>query len=210
MSTQTEWGEEKQKQAWLDQFAESAKKQEEQRKAQTRFPWNSTPLPSTFHSGPEIVNELKKREQCKEAVSIANHELFSRVKGWGHLPESEASVARYLEKQQSEGHTLSPANEKFLAECRAKKHDEWKPHPGAEKYEKNEAVIAEAVKDESPFGYLPEKVCSLATYCRKRKQQDLPLTPAQDRFFAQLVNVHTSEETSKEDSEGEKRFLPRM
>ena len=31
--TQTEWGEEKQKQAWLNQFAESAKKQEEQRKS---------------------------------------------------------------------------------------------------------------------------------------------------------------------------------
>ena len=34
-------------------FAESAKKQEEQRKAQTKYPWKSTPLPSTFQSSPE-------------------------------------------------------------------------------------------------------------------------------------------------------------
>ena len=40
-----------------------------------------------------------------------------------------------------------------------------------------------------PFGDLPEKVCSLASYCRKRKQQGLPLTPAQERFFEQLVDV---------------------
>ena len=192
--------------AWLNQFAESAKKQEEQRKAQTRFPWNSTPLPSTFHSGPEIAKELKKREQRKEVHSIANHLFNSRVKGWNHLPESEASVARYLEKQQSKGHTLSPADEKFLEAFRASKHDEWKPPPGAEKYEKNEAAIANAV-NESPFGYLPEKVCSLATYCHNRKKEGLPLTSVQERFFAQLVNVHTSEETCKEDHEGEKRFL---
>ena len=34
-------------------FAESAKKQEEQRKAQTKYPWKSTSLPSTFQSSPE-------------------------------------------------------------------------------------------------------------------------------------------------------------
>ena len=41
-----------------------------------------------------------------------------------------------------------------------------------------------------PFGDLPEKVCSLASYCRKRKQQGLPLTPAQERFFQHLVDLH--------------------
>ncbi|CAH3124313.1 unnamed protein product, partial [Porites lobata] len=61
-----------------------AKKQEEQRKAQTKYPWKSTPLPSTFHWSPEISKELKKQA------------------------------------------------------CQANKHDEWKPPPGAEKYEKNE------------------------------------------------------------------------
>ena len=167
---------------WMDQFAESAKKQEEQRKAQTKYPWKSTPLPSTFHWSPE-----------NEAVSIANHEFCSRVKGWNHLPESDASLARYLEKQKSKGHTLSPADEKFLEACRASKHEEWKPPPGAENYEKNEAAIAKAVNAERPFEYLPEKVCSLATYCRDRKKEGLPLTPVQERFFAQLVNVYHKE-----------------
>ena len=88
----------KQQQTWLNQFAESAKKQEEQRKAQTRYPWKSTPLPSTFHWSPEIAKELKKREQWNEVHSIANHQFFSRVQGWDHLPESDASVAK---KQRS-------------------------------------------------------------------------------------------------------------
>ena len=65
--------------------------------------------------------------------------------------------------------------------------------PGAEKYEKNEAAIAKAVNAERPLGYLPEKVCSLATYCRDRKKEGLPLTPVQERFFAQLVNVYHKE-----------------
>ena len=182
--TQTE---QKQQQTWLNQFAESAKKQEEQRKAQTRYPWKSTPLPSTFHWSPE------KREQWNEVHSIANHQFFSRVQGWYHLPESDASVARYLEKQKSKGYFLSPADEKFLEACRASKHAEWKPPPGAEKYEKNEAAIAKAVTAERPFGYLPEKVCSLATYCRDRKKEGLPLTPVQERFFAQLVNMYHKE-----------------
>ena len=50
--------------------------------------------------------------------------FFSRVQGWDLLPESDASVARYLEKQKSKGHTLSPADEKFLQACRASKHAE--------------------------------------------------------------------------------------
>ena len=73
-------------------FAESAKKQEEQRKAQTRCPWKSTPLPSAFEMSPEIAKELNKREQWKEVVSIANHRFNSRVKGWHHLPPADANV----------------------------------------------------------------------------------------------------------------------
>ena len=188
-------------------FAESAKKQEEQRKAQTKYPWKSTPLPSTFQSSPEIAKELKKREQWKEVVSIANHRFHSRVKGWHHLPPADANVAEYLTKQKSKGHSLSPADEKFLNACIASKHNEWKPPPGAEKYEKNEVAIAKAVNEDWSFGYLPEKVCSLASYCRNRKQKGLPLTPVEERFFAQLVNVYAPEETDKQKQEKEKRFL---
>ena len=188
-------------------FAESAKKQEEQRKAQTKYPWKSTPLPSTFQSSPEIAKELKKREQWKEVVSIANHRFHSRVKGWHHLPPADANVAEYLTKQKSKGHSLSPADEKFLNACIASKHNEWKPPPGAEKYEKNEVAIAKAVYEDWSLGYLPEKVCSLASYCRDRKQKGLPLTPVEKRFFAQLVNVYTPEETDKQKQEKEKRFL---
>ena len=188
-------------------FAESAKKQEEKRKAQTKYPWKSTPLPNTVQSSPEVAKEPKKREQWKEAVSIANHRFNSRVKGWHHLPPADANVAEYLEKQQSKGHSLSPADEKFLNAYIASKHDEWKPPPGAEKYEKNEVAIAKAVYKDWSFGYLPEKVCSLAFYCCNRKQKGLPLTPVEERFFAQLVNVYESEETDKQKQEREKRFL---
>ena len=64
------------------------------------------------------------------------------MKGWHHLPPADANKAEYLEKQKSQGHSLSPADEKFLNACIASKHDEWKPPPGAEKYEKNEAACA--------------------------------------------------------------------
>ena len=65
--------------------------------------------------------------------------------------------------------------------------------PRCRKYEKNEAAIAKVVNAERLFGYLPEKVCSLATYCRDRKKEGLPLTPVQGRLFAQLVNVYHKE-----------------
>ena len=46
----------KQKEAWLNQFAESAKKEEEQREAQEKSsnPWKKA-LPSTFYWGPDIA-----------------------------------------------------------------------------------------------------------------------------------------------------------
>ena len=175
-----------QQQTWLNQFAESAKKQEEQRKAQTKYPWKSTPLPSTFHWSPEIAKKLKKREQWNEAVSIANHEFHARIKRRKQVPEEDGSLASYLQKQKLKGVMLSPADEKYLEACQANKHHEWKPPPGAEKYEKNEAAIAKAAYVDWPFGYLPEKVCSLASYCRNRKQKGLPLTPVQERFFCSI------------------------
>ena len=48
-----------------------------------------------------------------------------------------------------------------------------------------------------PFDDLPEKVCSLASYCGKRKEKGLPLTAAQKRFFAQSVNVYHEPELLK-------------
>ena len=66
------------------------------------------------------------------------------MKGWHHLPPADANVAEYLEKQKRQGYSLSPADEKFLNACIASKQDKWKPPPGAEKYEKNEAAIARA------------------------------------------------------------------
>ena len=206
--TQTE---QKQQPSWIAEaaknFAESAKKQEEQRKLQTKNPWKSNPLPNTFESSPEIEKELKKQKQWKEAVSTANHRLNSRVKGWSHLPPADANVAEYLTERKSKSHSLSPADEKFLNACIASKQDEWKPPLGAEKYEKNEVAIAKAVYEDWSFGYLPEKVCSLASYCRNKKQKGLSLTPVEERFFAHLVNVCIPEETDKEKQEREKRFF---
>ena len=192
--TQTE---QKQQQTWLNQFAESAKKQEEQRKAQTKYPWKSTPLPSTFHWSPGIAKELKKREQWNEAVSIANHDFHARINRRKQVPEEDRSLASYLQKQKLKGVMLSPTDEKYLEACQANKHDEWKPPPGAEKYEKNEAAIAKAAYVDWPFCYVPEKVCSLASYCRNRKQKGLPLTAVEERFFAQLVNVYHEPELPK-------------
>ena len=128
--TQTE---QKQQSSWIAEaakkFAESAKKQGEQRKLQTKDPWKSNPLPNTFESSPEIEKELKKQKQSKETVSIANHRFNSHVKGWSHLAPADANVAEYLTKQKSKGHSLSPADEKFLNACIASEQDEWKPPP---------------------------------------------------------------------------------
>ena len=128
------------------------------------------------------------------------------MKGWGHLPPVDANVAEYLEKQKSKGHSLSPTDEKFVNACIASKHDEWKPPPGAEKYEKNKVAIAKAVNEDGCFGYLPEKVCSLASYCRNRKQKGLSLTPVEERFFAQLVNVCIQKKQMSKNKKKKKDF----
>ena len=118
---------------------------------------------------------------------------------WGKVPASDVSLASYLQKQKTKGKPISPADEKFLEACQPNKpkHGEWKPPSEAEQFEKNEAVMAKFAHRPWPFGALPEKFCSLASYCPKRKQQGLPLTPAQERFFAQLVNVHEKEPVPK-------------
>lgn len=99
-------------------------------------------------------------------------------------------IAKELKKRDQWKKVNAIANHRFEAAMKGQKHDEWKPPPGAEKYEKNEAAMAKAAYGPWPFGYLPEKVCSLASSCRNKIQKGLPLTPSQERFFAQLVNVY--------------------
>ena len=181
----------------VKQFGESVKKQEEQRTlAEASYPWGT--LPCTFHSTPEIAKEVKKQKQWGEVKSIANHLFHSKVKGWHFLPSADRHVVEYLEKKKNKGERLSKADEKMLKICTELKYGEWKPLPGEEKYERNEAAIAQ----DWSFGFLPEKVCSLATFCKNSLKNGLPLTPLQDRFFAQLVNVKHAEKSC----ESEQRF----
>ena len=102
------------------------------------------------------------------------------------------SLASDLQKHKTKGKPISPADEKFLEACQPNKpkHEEWKPPLGSETFEKNEEAMPKFIQGPWPFGDLPEKVCSLASYCRNRKQKSLPLIAAQERFFAQLVNVY--------------------
>ena len=212
------WKKQQSNQAWLNQFAESAKQHHEQREAKKSVnPWKAStffaspeiakaykktegwkeiqakksvnpykiPLPSTFHWSPEIAEVIKKRDQWDDINAMANNEFQTSVsKTFGSLPPSDASLASYLQKRKNQGKRLSPADEKYLQAC----HQQCKPVKGF--WPQNEAAIADFVKGTWPFGDLPEKVCSLASYCRKRKQQGLPLTPAQERFFDQLVDLH--------------------
>ena len=99
-------------------------------------------------------------------------------------------IAKAYKKTEGWKEVQSIANHEFQACVNSQKHDEWKPPPGEEKFEKNEAAIAKSVYGPWPLGDLPEKVCSLDSYCRKRKQEGCLLTAALERFFAQLVNVH--------------------
>ncbi|CAH3016336.1 unnamed protein product, partial [Porites evermanni] len=72
--TQTQWLQQaeknvekwKRQQEWLDQFAESTQKQNEQWEAQTKpsNPWKKT-LPSTFYWSSEITQTYKKTEGWK-------------------------------------------------------------------------------------------------------------------------------------------------
>ena len=133
----------------------------------------------------EIGEVIKKRDQWDDINAMANNEFQTSVsKTFGSLPPSDASLASYLQKRKNQGKSLSPADEKYLQAC----HQQCKPVTGF--WPQNEKAIAEFVKGPWPFGDLPEKVCSLASYCRKRKQQGLPLTPAQERFFQHLVDLH--------------------
>ena len=192
----------------VKQFQDSIKKQEEQRTlAEASYPWGpskkqETTLPCTFHSSPNIAAEVKKQKQWAEVRSIANHLFHSKVKGWHFLPSADRHVVEYLEKKKNQGERLTKANEKMLKVCTELKYGEWKPLPGEETYERNPALIAQAIAEDGSFGFLPEKVCSLATFCKNSLKNGLPLTPLQDRFFAQLVNVKHTEKSN----ESEERF----
>ena len=190
----------KREQAWLNQFAESTRKQNERWEANKKAPV----LPSTFHWSPEIAKIYKKTDAWKDLQAMANNEFqacinrkkhaewkpplgsesFEKNESFGNVPPSDASSASYLQKRKNKGKTLSPADEKFLQAC----HQQCKPVTGF--WPHNEAAIAEFIHGPWPFGELPEKVSNLASYCRKRKHQGLALTPAQERFFTQLVDVH--------------------
>ena len=115
---------------WLNQFAESAKKQNEQREAKKK-----QSLPSTFHWSPEIAKMYKKQDQWKDIQAMANQEFAACIQP-------------------------------------AKKGDMPTPPPVVEQ---NDASVAAFENGPCLFGDLPEKVCSLASYCRRRKQQGLPL-----------------------------------
>ena len=141
-----QWKCEQANKAWLNQFAETTRKQEQQWQAK-----NKEVLPSTFHWSPQIAEMYKKQDQWKEIHSLANDEFAACMN------RKNSSEAEQTEKKQSNGF-----------------------------WPQNDASIAEFVNGPWPFGDLPEKVCSLASYCRRRKQQGLPLTPAQERFFSTI------------------------
>lgn len=134
-----EWKMQQAAKEWLNQFAESAKKQNEQWKAKKK-----QSLSSTFHWSPEIAKMYRKQDQWKEIQAMANQEFAACIQP-------------------------------------VKKGDMSTPPPVLEQ---NDASVAAFVNGPWPFGDLPEKVCSLASYCRRRKQQGLPLTQQH------LVDLH--------------------
>ena len=61
----------KREHAWLNQFAESSRKQNERWEANKKAPV----LPSTFHWSPEIAKIYKKTDAWKDLQAMANNEL---------------------------------------------------------------------------------------------------------------------------------------
>lgn len=72
----------KREQAWLNQFAESTRKQNERWEAKKKSPV----LPSTFQWSHEIVEAYKKREQWEDVNTMTNNQFQAPVKNaWGSL-----------------------------------------------------------------------------------------------------------------------------
>ena len=140
-----QWKKQQVNQAWLNQFAETAWKQNERWEAKKK----QSP-PSTFHWGPEITKQHKKTDHWKDIQAMTNQEFAACLQ-------------------------------------QAKKRDKSTPSPVEEQ---SDASVAAFVNWPWPFGDLPEKFCSLDSYCRRRKQHGLPLTPPQERFFQHLVDLY--------------------
>ena len=100
------WKKRQSDQAWFNQFAESAKQQEQQRQTkQSVNPWKKS-LPSTFHWSPEIAEVIKKRDQWDDINAMANSEFQTSVsKTFGGLPPSDASLASHLQKRKTKANT---------------------------------------------------------------------------------------------------------
>ena len=97
-------------------------------------------------------------------------------------------IAKMHKKQDQWKDIQAMANQEFAACIQpARKGDMSTPPPAVEQ---NDASVAAFVNGPWPFGDLPEEVCSLASYGCRRKQQGLPLTPAQERFFQHLVDLY--------------------
>ena len=126
----SQWKREQSNKAWLNQFAETTKNQEQQWQAQ-----KNQSLPSTFQWSPQIAEMYKKQDQWKEIHSIANKEFAACMNRKKDVP----SEAEQTEKQE-------------------KATGVW-----------SDASITDFVNGSWPFGDLPEKVCSLASYCCRRK-----------------------------------------
>ena len=75
---------------------------------------------------------------------------MKRSSPFPYLPENDASLASYLQKQKEKGRLLSPADEKFLEAC---KH------------------VSKKERQASGLGWLPEKKASLASYLQSRKNR---------------------------------------
>ena len=153
-----QWKKQQTEQAWLNQSAESTHKQNDRWEAKEK----ASVLPSTFQWSPEIAEVYKKREQWEDINTIANNQFQASVKNaWGQVPPSDARLASYLQKRKNKGNILSPADEKFLQACQQLRQ------PATGFWPQNQAAIAEFIHGPWPFGDLPEKVCCLASYCRK-------------------------------------------
>ena len=66
-----QWKKQQTEQTWLNQFAESTRKQNERWEAKKKAPV----LPSTFHWSPEIAKIYKKTDAWKDIQAMANNEF---------------------------------------------------------------------------------------------------------------------------------------
>ena len=80
---------------------------------------------------------------------------------------------------------MTPEVEEYYKKQEEAKHDAWNPPQGSEQFEKNQK--------KQPFGWLPEKKASLATYLQKQKEKDKTLSPADEKFLDEWKHVRKQE-----------------